>query len=105
MPAPVAGPADVVELELEPPEATRRPATLVLLLVRIVGDARREGDPRPVRRPGRLAHVVVHLRQPPGLAAAERDHVQLPRLVVAALGDERERRAVRPPPRLRVVRA
>ena len=37
---PVAGPADAVELELEPREAPRRPLLVVLFLVRLVRDAR-----------------------------------------------------------------
>ena len=49
VPAPVARPADAVELELEPLEPPRRPLLVVFFLVRLVRDARGEDDLRPVR--------------------------------------------------------
>ena len=93
VPAPVARPADRVELVEEPREPARSALLVVLLLVRLVGDARGEDDLRPVRRPGRLADVVLQVGEALRLAAAHRHDIQLPaRLLVAALGDEGEPR-------------
>ena len=105
--APVARPADAVELELEPREPPRCALLLVLLLVRLVRHARREDDPGSVRRPDRLADVLLQVGEALRLAAAGRQHVELAvrLLVVTSLRDEREPVAVRRPARLRVVLA
>ena len=102
---PVARPADAVELELETRESPWRALLVVLFVVRLVGHARGEDDPGAVRRPDRLADVVLQVGQALRLAAARRHDVELPvrLLVVAPLRDERELRAVRGPARLRVV--
>ena len=55
VPAPVARPADAVELELEPLEPPRRALLVVLFLVRLVRDARgeRRSASRPATTPAR----------------------------------------------------
>ena len=47
--APVAGPADAVELLQQPREAARLPLALLLFVIRLVAHAGREGEARRVR--------------------------------------------------------
>ncbi len=98
VPPAVAGPALVVELVLESQEAPRAPPLVVLFLVGGVAHPRREGDPRAVRRPDCLAHVLVELGQPLRLAALDRQDVELLRLRLA-VRHEREPAAVGRPAR------
>ena len=86
---PVADPADIVQLVLEPLEPPRRPAPLVLLGVFRVTDPRRERQPRSVGRPGDLGDVLLQVGQLRSFAARERKQVELPRLALP-VGDERE---------------
>ncbi len=91
--APVARPAHRVELVAVAREAAGQALLLVLLLVRRIGDARREGKPRAVRRPHRLRGVLLEIREAQGLPAVQRQDVEL--LVIAvAVGREGDTRAV-----------
>ena len=92
----VAGPALVVELEEEASEAVRGPLALVLLVVERIGRPRHEREAGAVGRPGRFAHALLQVREPPRLAAAEREDVEL-RAVPGAVRDEGQLRPVRRP--------
>ncbi len=100
--ATVCDPAFVVELVEEVRDAARRPPALVLFLRRLVADARGERDRAAVRRPGDPAHVLLQLRELLRLAAAERDDVELARLLLGPARDERQAAPVGRPARFPV---
>ena len=89
----VAGPALVVELELQPGEPTRAAALLVLLLVLPIGDARDEREPTRVGRPDRVSHVLGKVGETLRLPALERKDEKL-LLVGVPVGGERQASAV-----------
>ena len=105
--AAVAGPADAVELEEDAGEPPRRAPAVVLLLVRLVAHAAREGDPARVGRPGDRLDALLAVGQPPRLAAVGRQDVELSLrllLVLAvAVRDEGEPAPVGRPARRAVV--
>jgi hypothetical protein len=70
MRAPVAGPADTVELLQQPREAPRLSLALLLFVVRLVAHARRKGEARRVRRPRDVGDAVLQVGELAGLAAA-----------------------------------
>jgi hypothetical protein len=67
-------------------------------------DRRQEADAAGVAQPLRAAGPGRHIRQTARLAAARRDHIDLAGLILAALGDEGDERAVRAPGRLGIGR-
>ena len=71
--APVAGPADAVELVEDAREAPRLALAVVLLLVGVVAHARREGDARRVRRPHDRLDALLQVGELARLAAVRRD--------------------------------
>ena len=98
----VGGPADVVVLVLQASEAPRPAAFVVLFVVGGVGHPRDEGDGRAVRRPGKLGHIFLEIRELARLAPGQRHHVELHGLALAVRG-EGELRTVRRPARVGVV--
>src|SRR4029078_1842965 len=70
-------PADAVELEEHPGEAPRRPLAVVLLLVRLVRNAAREGDAARVGRPCERLDALLAVGQLPRLAAVCGQDVEL----------------------------
>src|SRR5207253_5098275 len=100
--APIARPADVVELVVQPREPPRAPLLLVLLFVRLVADARAEGDAGAVGRPRELARILLRIGELARLAALGGDDVQLAGLPLTAAGRECELRAVGRPAGRRV---
>src|SRR5262249_38271081 len=71
----------------------------LLLVLRLLppADPRHEGEPAPVRRPGRACHARLEVRQPNRLAAVGRHDVELTLSLLLALRHEREPPAIRRP--------
>src|SRR5262249_7220517 len=84
------------------PGRTRLPTLLVALGLALAADGRHEGQPLAVGRPRYAFRAVLERRQPGGLAAVGRHHVELELFLLAPLGQECEPPAVGGPPRLDV---
>ena len=89
--AAVADEADAVELVEDAPEAAGSALALVLFLVGLVADARRECDASRVRRPRDRLDGLLQLGELQALAAPGRDHVEVRRRLVVATAVRRER--------------
>ena len=100
---PVAREADAVELVEDARESPRGALLVVFLFVGLVTNARAERDALRVRRPGDLLDALLLVGQLARLSALGRDDVEVHgRLLVAAVGGEREPVPVRRPARRRV---
>ena len=86
---PVAGPADRVELEVQPREPARRTPLVVLHAVGGVGHPGRERDPRAVRCPDDVRDVLLHVRELARLTPADRHDEEL-HVIASTLRRERQ---------------
>src|SRR5437868_9960611 len=99
----VGRPADAVELVEKAREAARLALVLIVFLVCVVARARGEHDARRVGRPRELLDALLAIGELLRLAAlCGNDEEVVRRLLVAAVGDEREPASVRRPARRRV---
>src|SRR5688572_11469424 len=95
----VERPPHTVELVGEPLDMARTALTVVLFLVRVVANARREGDAIAVGRPGDFLGTLLQVGELERLAALDGDDVDLSGLLGVAVRDEGEPGAVRGPAR------